>query len=82
MRPVRRFPKGETGTGEALPPWKNVLGKPSGRRGYLICIGRVVVLAVVAAVAIRPLFLSLTSLDLQTGFSTTVAKSPTPPREK
>ena len=45
-------------------------------------LGAVIVLAVVAAVAIRPLFLSLSSLDLQTGFSTTVAKSSTPLREK
>jgi len=45
-------------------------------------LGAVIVLAVVAAVATRPLFVSPSSLDLQTGFSTTVKKTLTPPGEK
>ena len=45
-------------------------------------LGAVIVLAVVAAVTTRPLFVSLSSVDLQTGFSTTVEKTPNPLREK
>jgi hypothetical protein len=44
-------------------------------------LGAVLVLAVVAAVAVRPLFVNLSSPALKSDFSTTIAKTLTPPRE-